>query len=64
MSDDKELDELLAAMDPEHPDYREALVDYRDAFGQDPEPERAPVPLDIDAVNVALRRGACSRGPL
>jgi hypothetical protein len=45
---------VLAATDPQHSEHAEALAEYRRMFGQDPEPERAPVPFDIDAVNAAL----------
>ncbi len=46
---------LLAATDPQHADHVEALAEYRRAFGQAPEPERAPVPFDVEAVNAVLR---------
>jgi hypothetical protein len=46
---------VLAATDPQNSEYTEALAEYRRMFGQDPEPERAPVPFDVDAVNAALR---------
>lgn len=45
---------LLAATDPQHPEHVEALAEYREMYGQAPEPERAPVPFGIEAVNAAL----------
>ncbi|WP_067607079.1 plasmid pRiA4b ORF-3 family protein [Nocardiopsis listeri] len=43
---------VSAATDPEHPQHAEALAEYRQAYDQDP--DRTPVPFDIDAVNATL----------
>ncbi|MEU3307184.1 plasmid pRiA4b ORF-3 family protein [Nocardiopsis sp. NPDC006832] len=45
---------VSAATDPEHPHHTEALAEYRQTYGQAPDPDRAPVPFDVDEVNAAL----------
>ncbi|MFI6575033.1 plasmid pRiA4b ORF-3 family protein [Nocardiopsis sp. NPDC050513] len=52
---------VSAATDPEHPHHAEALAEYQRFYGQKPDPDRAPVPFDIDEVNTAL---AAVSGPL
>ncbi|MDT0329437.1 plasmid pRiA4b ORF-3 family protein [Nocardiopsis lambiniae] len=39
---------LSAATDPGHPHHTEALAEYREVYGEAPDPDRAPVPFDID----------------
>ncbi|OLT24602.1 hypothetical protein BJF83_06345 [Nocardiopsis sp. CNR-923] len=43
-----------AATDTGHRHHAEALAEYREVFGMDPDPARAPVPFDMDAVNRTL----------
>jgi hypothetical protein len=45
---------VLAATDRTHPHHAEALAEYHDVYGEDPDPARVPVPFDIDAVNAML----------
>lgn len=45
---------VSAATDPGHPHHAEALAEYRELYGENPAPDRAPVPFDIDAINAAL----------
>ncbi|WP_223838702.1 plasmid pRiA4b ORF-3 family protein [Nocardiopsis deserti] len=46
---------LSAATDTGHPEHAEALAEYREVFGEDPDPDRTPVPFDADTVNRTLR---------
>jgi len=52
---------VSAATDPEHPHHTEALAEHQRFYGQDPDPDRAPVPFDIDEVNAAV---AAVSGPM